>query len=393
MKTSILHSHQINIENIMSSKRQLLTRLLLLFIVSIFLNNKTSLAQTGTQTNGTTNGLVDIMNIKLLHVKADGSFTEVDGARAKFGANYSAAVDSNDAIKWSSAGIENLGLSRDGKLLSIEARPYIIDFDSLFINTTGLVSNENYRLKLTAINFDASVASCKLYDRYLNTETAISLNNTTLADFNVSTIAGSNASNRFFLKFLSTASLPINYIDVKAYKQSSNIMVSWTNENLQSAFQYSVEKSIDGLIFSKMNGTILSSKDINYNKFTIIDNSPKKGMNYYRVVGQASNNILVYSAIVKIEFNSVNNAGFTVYPNPFKGTMINLLTNNLESGVYTAVLLSQSGKQLWKTDLNINSSAGSNKLSFGKSLANGLYQLQIISKEGINYQQSILILE
>ena len=42
--------------------------------------------------------------------------------------------------------------------------------DSLFLNTTSL-NVADYQFKVNPINFDASVSSCKLVDRFLNIET------------------------------------------------------------------------------------------------------------------------------------------------------------------------------------------------------------------------------
>ena len=159
------------------------------------------------QTVGTGNGLADLFNITLSSIKTDGSRRTIDGARAKFGSNYSGGVDTDDAYKWSSTGIENMSLKRNGSLLTIEARPYITGTDSLFLNITNLFVGSNYEFKVNPVNFDASVSSCKLVDKFLNTETPISLSNATLINFNVTNVSGSNAVGRFYVLFNAAGSL------------------------------------------------------------------------------------------------------------------------------------------------------------------------------------------
>ncbi|MFY7885272.1 MAG: beta strand repeat-containing protein, partial [Dolichospermum sp.] len=170
--------------------------------VSIVFNesNKNTSNQNN-QTAGVGNGLSDEFNIKLSYIKTDGSRAEIDGVRAKFGNSYSTLVDADDAYKWSSADIENMSLLRNNASLVIEARPYITTTDTLFLNITNLAIGSNYEFKINPINFDASVSSCKLVDRFLNTETPISLSNTTLVSFNVSSVTGSNAAGRFYIVF------------------------------------------------------------------------------------------------------------------------------------------------------------------------------------------------
>ena len=347
------------------------------------------------QTSGTGNGLSDIFNVKLNYVRTDGSKAEIDGIRAKFGANFSAAVTAEDAYKWATAGIENMSLKRNSSLLSIEARPYITGTDSLFFNITNLSVGANYEFKVNPINFDASVSSCKLVDKFLNTETPISLTNATLINFNVTSVTGSNAAGRFYVVFNAAGSLPTsNSLTVKAYKQNNSVKIDWEAIAENNVKTYTVEKSTDAASFNKLSEATAKNGNTT-NVYSIVDNNPVIGVNYYRIQSVQNNNNKVYSTIVRVEMSNKGIKSITVYPNPVKSNTntIGLQMNNLASGKYTAILYNAAGQQVWMNTMNHNGSNGSTSLQLNKTLASGTYQLQLTDSKGNSFKQSVLVVE
>ncbi|MCX6209990.1 MAG: hypothetical protein NTZ59_10995, partial [Bacteroidetes bacterium] len=187
--------------------------------------NKTTSANNNTQTTGTINASTDIFNIKLFAVQPNGDLTNVDGLRAKFG-NYADDVDDDDCIKIA-ATIESISLTRSSKNLAIEARPFITTMDTLFLAMNNMSSGSNYEFFVNPVNFDASVSGCKLIDNFLNTETPISLTSNTSIPFSISSVSGSNASNRFKIVFTGAGALPNNKLLVSAHKQNNTVVVDW----------------------------------------------------------------------------------------------------------------------------------------------------------------------
>jgi hypothetical protein len=355
--------------------------------------SKVAVATNNVAVTGKANGITDLFNINLINVDALGNKTQIDGARAKFGDGFNSDVDRQDALKWSTATVENLSLKRNGKSLVIEARPFIVGVDSLFVNTTNLVVGNNYEFAINPINFDASVSSCVLIDNFLNTQTPISLRTITNVPFNITATTGSNATNRFTIVFNGSGTLPNNNnLTVKAFKKDKTVEVNWDVTAETGMKIYNVEKSVTGNDYKQL-GTATAKNGNKANTYSIIDNNPVIGVNYYRVQGVLMNDNSLYSAVVRVEMNSNGIKSVTVYPNPVKGNVIGLQLNNLDQGVYTAKLTTTTGQQVWSKTINHNGNNGSLSVQLNKKVAQGSYQLQLIDAKGNAYSQNVLVVE
>jgi hypothetical protein len=88
----------------------------------------------------------------LLVVQGDKSTILADGNLAEFSTDYTNDVDIRDAFKFTNIH-ENLGLKRDGKILSIERRTDVVSDDTLFFDLTK-ATPRNYRLQLICENMN-----------------------------------------------------------------------------------------------------------------------------------------------------------------------------------------------------------------------------------------------
>lgn len=349
-------------------------------------SNKTTSANNNTYIDGTINGSVDLFNIKLFTVQSNGDLTNVDGLRAKFG-SYADDVDDDDCIKID-ASIESIGLSRKGKSLAIEARPSIVTTDTLFLVMNNMVAGTNYEFFINPINFDASVSGCKLIDNFLNTETPISLTSNTNIQFSVTSVAGSNAANRFSVVFTGAGALPINKLSLSAVKQNSTVAVNWVADGETAVATYQVEKANAGNSFATI-GELAAKNGGLRNSYTLVDKTPS-ATNYYRIKAINNNGTVQYSAVVKVDMNSKNNSGISIYPNPVTGNSINLQLNNLAAGKATLNLYNTAGQLVYNEFIaNTGGNFGIN-VYVTKTLAAGTYHLQVLDANGNTYNETII---
>lgn len=350
-------------------------------------SDKTTSAHNSTYTNGSQTNTTDVFNVILYAIQPDGSKTNVDGVRAKFGTNYSDAVDGNDGLKIA-GGIENISLERNGKSLVLEARPFITTADSLFMKMTNMVTGSNYQFIINPINFDASVSSCKIVDNFLQTETSVNLTGITVYPFSITSATGSNAANRFSFIFNGTGVLPANALTINAYKKETNVIVNWEAMQECGVKKYEIEKSTSANEFKKI--AEIAAKNCNTtNSYSITDSKPAT-INYYRIKSVYENNTEKYSAIVKVEMNAKDIKGISIYPNPVKDNTINISFNAITEGKSTINVIDITGKIVYSTSTVNYSSNSSMLLNINQNLIPGNYNLQIIDAAGNKYSQSFI---
>ncbi|MFY7964493.1 MAG: hypothetical protein ACOVO1_06325, partial [Chitinophagaceae bacterium] len=152
-------------------------------------------------TNGAGTSTTDILNVVLLNETSK----PLDGAIARFGAGYNKGFVEpyEDYIKLEQSN-ETVSFRNTNKKLGVESRGYIQQTDTLFVNLERTSAGTNYNFSINPSNFDATVLDAKLVDKFLNTESPISLSSKTTVPFSVTATTGSNAADRFMIVFRGT---------------------------------------------------------------------------------------------------------------------------------------------------------------------------------------------
>jgi trimeric autotransporter adhesin len=340
---------------------------------------------------GAGNGLQDNMRINLFDVNStSGAKTQLDELFVGFKTGYNAGfINTEDGEKMLNAG-ENLSSRVGNKLVAIDVRPYIQNSDSIFMNFTN-TRVANYEFEFDPSNFDASVTSAKLVDKFLNSETPISLSAKTTVPFSVTATAGSNAADRFMVVFNGTGALPNRGFSVTGEKLGTNkVKINWEAVNEFGVKHYELEHSKDGRTFSKINTQVGKNGNAT-NSYTYTDNNPTNGVNYYRIKTTQNNDIERYSTTITINLSfNTQQSSLLVYPNPVKGNVIGLQLQDLEKGVYSVRILSIEGKEVYKQQLQVNGSSLSTTINPSTRLAQGTYTLQLVGKNG-SYTQKVVV--
>ncbi len=122
-----------------------------------------------------------------------------DGNAVAFDPVFANVIDKDDAQKINNAG-ENFGLMRNNHLLSVEARRPVSNRDTLYYQLNNL-RKQQYQLKFAVKNMPSATLTAWLVDRYLHTNTQLSLTDSSFIDFVINNDPGSYAHNRFFVTF------------------------------------------------------------------------------------------------------------------------------------------------------------------------------------------------
>ncbi|HMJ48598.1 MAG TPA: T9SS type A sorting domain-containing protein, partial [Ferruginibacter sp.] len=134
-----------------------------------------------------------------LFINNSGRYELLDGIMAKYDDKFSNEVNFEDAPKFINSG-ENVAISRDNKLLSVERRKLVAVNDTLFLHITGL-GIKTYQLYIPMNNMDAPGRKGYLYDKYLDAYIGLNLDGINTMEFTVENIPASYAADRFMIVF------------------------------------------------------------------------------------------------------------------------------------------------------------------------------------------------
>ncbi len=81
----------------------------------------------------------------------------------------------------------------------------------------------------------------------------------------------------------------------------------------------------------------------------------------------------------------------TVFPNPVRDGRMNIQMNGMEQGLYTARLLSSDGATIYQDKIILRSKSNTSILNIGKTVAAGIYQLEIISTKNVVTTINIMV--
>ncbi|HEU4607192.1 MAG TPA: hypothetical protein VFS31_03720, partial [Chitinophagaceae bacterium] len=273
----------------------------------------------------------------LYGINPDGSTFVTDGNLIQYNEDYSNKIDGLDARKLINS-TENLGIKSGGKELVIERRHGLVESDTIFYNLSGALA-QNYLLEFTAFHLSAYGVDGYVEDTYLNTQTPLNMDGVTKVNFAVTGAAGSKAANRFRIVFRQASllsALPVTFVSVKAYQKDADIAVEWQVENEKDIQQYEVEKSTDGVRFSK--SATLDAMNHGAQTYQWIDQQATAGNNYYRIKSVTRDGKVAYSTIVKVTV-ALAKPSIGIYPNPITDGIIHLQLINQPEGMYGIRLL------------------------------------------------------
>ncbi len=163
--------------------------------------------------------------------------------------------------------------------------------------------------------------------------------------------------------------LPLKLLDLRAIAQKNAIEVNWKVSEEQQLSHYEVEKSTDGLHFTKI-GSVASVNSTTAYSYNSLDNNPQSGWNYYRLKIITSAGKHSFSPICKVWYGKTSD--FLVYPNPAQNELkINLPPT---SSINQIVIVNTNGrvvKQLTTTEQSLTINI--------ESLSTGMYFVRILN--------------
>lgn len=107
--------------------------------------------------------------------------------------------------------------------------------------------------------------------------------------------------------------LPVKLLYFTATPDNTKVRLNWKVEQEQDITVYEIEKSLDGIHFSRMSSVLSLQKDSWL--YTDYDFSPAIGWNYYRLKSISKTGVITYSGIRKVKFDKGLEL-VKIFPNP-----------------------------------------------------------------------------
>ena len=152
--------------------------------------------------------------------------------------------------------------------------------------------------------------------------------------------------------------LPLRLIRFAATRQLQKVVLSWSTENEKNFSHFEIEKSKGDNNFESI-GIINANNNPAIHEYAFQDETPNKGINFYRLKLVDIDGDFKYSKIEPILFS--NKSAITVYPNPAKNEIRILSSKKIISIEITDVL----GKLVKRITVNTDNRYNINDLQQG----------------------------
>jgi hypothetical protein len=178
--------------------------------------------------------------------------------------------------------------------------------------------------------------------------------------------------------------LPVKILSFGAEKLFNTVMVKWSVINETKGSIYTIEKSEDGRNFTRLKN-VPAIADNRANDYSVSDNQPNTGINYYRLKETLTDGQTSFSDIIAINYNKKQL--LQISPNPAK-QLVNVSCNGL-SGSTTMVIRDAVGKVLLQKKFT-NITALTEMIDIS-SFSAGIYFVRITNNDKVMSRQLTVV--
>lgn len=146
-----------------------------------------------------------------------------------------------------------------------------------------------------------------------------------------------------------------------AFLKGEQVVLDWIVGFDQDILTYTVEKSLDTMIFEMLETVDSKRQPLTEVKYRVIDDSPLEGRTYYRLkIMDASGNV-IFSQIIELQLGvDIPPGEVSVFPNPVSSQPLNVAIESIESGEMQIIVTNGTGQILLDQVYGIN--AGFNNI-------------------------------
>lgn len=260
------------------------------------------------------------------------------------------------------------------ELLSFNAIPQLSGdaSDTILISMPLSNTTQTYQIGFEGIeSFTDLTTQIYLQDNHTTTVTLLNSTNPFYSFSTTANSASSYAANRFKLIFTtSSGSLPIKLSEFNVSKKGKSVEINWSTSYEHNNKQFDIERSNDGVNFQSISVVKGAGNSNTTTRYSIVDESPEIGVNYYRLKQTDFDNQSTLSHTAVIVFGNSKQSTISVFPIPAT-SHLNVETDNQN---YQLDIMDIFGKTI-HTQVVENTQVQSVDIS---SMQPGVYYLRVI---------------
>lgn len=186
--------------------------------------------------------------------------------------------------------------------------------------------------------------------------------------------AGNLPPGGTFASLTTGSTLPINLSGFSITGEGDKVKLLWSTKSEQNNERFDVERSTNGRTWNKISSVKGKGTFTSTTNYSIYDNSPIKGTNYYRLQQFDINGKSAFSEVKSIKFGTAKTV-VSVSPNPARGG-INFKLEKAGAKNVVAILSDANGKIIYQQIFKDVQANALNKLNIPQPAA-GTYILQL----------------
>ena len=203
------------------------------------------------------------------------------------------------------------------------------------------------------------------------------------------TRTGVNTFSPFIVAVLGTP-LPLKFGNISAARKNQIVNVQWESLSEDNVDFYEVQKSSNGLSFTKAGVVNALGNNLPSYNYGWVDALPGSGAVFYRIKAVDNDGKYKYSSIVKVAPENAN-GGMRIYPNPVQANgRINMEAGALARGTYRVELTDMSGVRVYTRTLEHAGGSLTQNMELSSSLRTGTYILKF-SGENVRYTNTVIV--
>jgi hypothetical protein len=189
-----------------------------------------------------------------------------------------------------------------------------------------------------------------------------------------------------------TQALPVKLTSFTADKYNeTQSQLKWSTSSEINNDHFDVERSADGLTWSKI-GEVKGAGNSNENiDYTYIDETPMTGANFYRLKQVDVDGKFEYSNITEVDFNGgrpLNTTVMNIYPNPLSaGKGLNIALKESDDNIKNIIITNEVGQVVYKTDVQETQGYEIQ----GLDLPAGIYMVNVLSQSNATFSGKIIV--